>query len=536
MKKNIFLIIFNIALIVGILNIFHVIIGFAKTPSGQVYLATGHYYLDYFEYYLQPVSQGARGSWLYERFDLERPVKTIFGAWQNVMIGKSGAFFGLSAVASYWISIVIFSIIFCLLIYLAITKLLAKESFLKQFLAYIIALFAAPFFKIAVISGKIKFFTFHFWNDKAVIYDRFGGVPYHISSSILMLLVLIIVGDSLEKLEKVSKKRLFLNTTIVITILVFLLTFSPESFFLLVASIGFLFAGLTIYYFLKKRKFLPRLIFFLGIPLIIVIPIGFWVKNYLVNYLYAGISQMETTWQINPPFIDVLLTTGPIIILALFGSIKFFRQITPLKLIFTIFVTVSYGVFFSPLNRYLGTTNTRFLTSINYVFFGALAVSGIKKTKLLLVITTILFLLFLPANIEGLKTKLNDSNLFSPITYLPKGIIDGFKQLEATGETKVVLTTPAQFLGTIVPIYTGKRVYISRPGQSNYYQKAYLADQFYLGLMPEKEAKYFLLKNNIGYVILTSIEAYPKKNVSKYNFLREIYKNEDIVIFKLVLI
>ena len=62
-KKYQWLTIITISLIVATINIFHVIIGLAKTPDGFTYLATGHYYLDYFEY-LQHISAGIAGRWL----------------------------------------------------------------------------------------------------------------------------------------------------------------------------------------------------------------------------------------------------------------------------------------------------------------------------------------------------------------------------------------------------------------------------------------------------------------------------------------
>jgi len=112
-------------------------------------------------------------------------------------------------------------------------------------------------------------------------------------------------------------------------------------------------------------------------------------------------------------------------------------------------------------------------------------------------------------------------------------MVDGFKFLETVPGQQTVLTTPAQFLGSVVSIYSGKPVYLVRPGQQpDYVQKSESSAKFYWNIFSEDQAKAFMDKNQIGFVVLTSIEGYPPNNLKNYKFLKEIYHNQDIVIYE----
>ena len=521
------ILVINIGLITSIINILHVIIGYARTLPGQVYLATGHYYLDYFEY-LQAISQGQHGQWLWENdYITSVKIKTIFGMWQYLIFGKIGLLFHLSPTAAYWGTKIILSIILSVLIFFVIKKILINKPFYWQLAAYVLTLFSAPFFKI-VINNNLKIIPYRFWNDQATLFNRFGNIPYHISDQIVVLLLILIVTNSLDKIVSLSKKTVITRFIVIVGLLSFLLSFSPASFLLIVASLI-----LTLIWLLfSKQSFLK--IKFLGIILSIIFPLSVLMKNFYINKFFGGVSQIESNWQIHPPLIFVLLTTGPILLFFWIGFKNYFRQLTTIKIIFFSFVFSSYLMFFSPLAFYLKTTNVRFLSPLNYTLLAVLTVVGIKKLKTLLVVCLILLLLFIPGNFEGIRSQINDPNLVSPISYLPKGIIDGFKFLDTLPGKQTVLTTPAQFLGMIASIYSGKPVYLNRPGLYKYDEKVNITARFYLGLLEERQAKEFLEKNQIGFIILTSIENYPLDKLGQYNFLKKIYQNKDIVIFQYI--
>lgn len=519
------LLIINIGFIVGIINILHVIIGYARTLPGQVYMATGHYYLDYFEY-LQAISQGQHGQWLWKNdYMANIKIETIFGMWQYLIFGKIGQLFNLSPIATYWGTNILLSIILCLLIFFVIKKILFNKPFYWQLAAYILTLFSAPFFKI-LINNKITFTPFRFWNDQAVLINRFGSVPYHISAQIIILLI-IIISDSLDKIPSLTKKDIIVKTMFLIGLLLFLLSFSPASFLLITSSLI-----MTIVWLILSKQSILK-IKFLAIALLVSLPISFFMKFFYINKFFSDVSQVESAWQIHPPLTHVFLTIGPILLFCLFGLKNYFRNLNTVKTVLLSFVLSSYFMFFSPVALLLKTTNMRFLSPLNYIFLAVLTVLGIKKLKHLLLVCIMLLLLFIPANIDAIKIQINDPNLVSSISYLPKDVVDGFKYLSFLPGDQKVLTTPAQFIGMIVPVYSGKQVYLNRPGLYYYDKKIDLVSRFYWNTLGgENESKKFLEKNQIGYVVLTSLEDYPIDKLTGYKFLKKIYQNNNIVIYQ----
>ena len=101
-KKTVFISVLCFALMVAILSILHVILGFAKTPPGTVYLATGHYYLDYY-YYLQFVAQGLRGYWLPHQYSAIDDPSIYFQLEPYVLFGQLFRIFHLSPIIVYWL-------------------------------------------------------------------------------------------------------------------------------------------------------------------------------------------------------------------------------------------------------------------------------------------------------------------------------------------------------------------------------------------------------------------------------------------------
>src|SRR3989339_1417412 len=103
-KKYQWLTIIVISLIVATINIFHVIIGLAKTPTGFTYLATGHYYLDYFEY-LQHIAAGMAGRWIPTNYFTTGPSLADWRFFPYIILGKIARIFHFSPVTIYWVAV-----------------------------------------------------------------------------------------------------------------------------------------------------------------------------------------------------------------------------------------------------------------------------------------------------------------------------------------------------------------------------------------------------------------------------------------------
>lgn len=537
MKKiinwNRFIVILVIAIIVAGISILHVIVGYAKTPGGMVYLWTGHYYLDYFEY-VQAIVQGMRGKWLWENyFATDDPTRSFLGIWQYLLLGKIGKIFHLDPISTYWLEVFLFSFIFAILIFQIIKKLMPDSLFVHKLCAFFLSLFAAPFYQIVKDSTQWKLISYGFWNDRNIFWERFESIPYHTISHILSLLVILLLADSLEKAHRLTSRSVLFRGLLGGFILIYLLLFSPSSALLLILTIFLVTFVYSVWSLKQKQKKYQNLILFAGIIFVLVIPVGILIRNHLNSTASRLVLEFESGWQERPGFRLMILTLGPVLIASFFGISNFLMRMTAIRFIFLSLLTISYGIFFSPVASYLGTTNTRFLTPLSYILFSTMAVLRFKSARSAIVVTFILLLFFLPANIEGFRSILNDRNISSPISYLPKGIIEGFRYLDKISEKGNALTTPSQFLGSVLPIYTDRHVYVARHNTTpNYIEKNIRASNFYLGTMTKGEALEFLSKNNLKFVVLTSIEGYEVKPLYLYSFLKEIYKNKDIVIFE----
>ncbi|OGK17654.1 hypothetical protein A2774_03635 [Candidatus Roizmanbacteria bacterium RIFCSPHIGHO2_01_FULL_39_12c] len=522
-----------ISFIVAVLNMLHVFIGYAKTPPGTVFLWTGHYYLDYFEY-VQAIAQGQRGEWIWQNyFATDDPSRTFLGIWQFLLYGKIGKLLFLGPFAAYWFFVFAFTFSFVFLSYMAIEKLLPDSTQIKKMAAFLLTVFAAPFFSLEMTRSGFAISNFGFWNDGNNFWERYGAVPYHTLAKILMLVVIFLVGDTLANLSKLQLKQVASRSLAAGLIMIYLLIFSPSSTVLLCAAIGLTSIIILITGVLKKHHHPGKLILFLLLLFTLVIPAGLAVKNYLATTSYAVVSQYESAWQEKPPFSLMFLTIGPIVAAAILGVRGYLKKLTPVRILFITLVISSYGLFYSPIPKLLGTTNSRFLTPLSFILFGVLAVGGFKKIRPLFVLVILLLLLYLPANLQAFKIIMNDDHLFSPISYLPKGIIDGFKFVGGLHGDTVVLLTPSQLLGSVFPIFAKRHVYVARPNITpNYLEKNIRTSNFYLGAMSNEDALSFLHNNKIDTVVLTSIEGYNVQVLFRYPFLEEIYRNKDIIIFK----
>jgi hypothetical protein len=519
----------NIALFVSFLSIFRIIIGYINNPPGFTYLAVGHYYLDYFEY-LQQTAQGMMGHWtVLNQFATDDPSLTILGWGQYLIIGKIAKIFHLSVVTGYWLSVFILVFLFLLSIYFIIKKLLPKLSFTYQLVAWFFCLFAAPF-----INAKLV--PYDYWYAPMSFFHRFGGVPHHLSTGILTVLILLISADIFNGLKEKVLSKIIWKITTVTGLLVLLLTFAPLQVVNLISAIfllGFIF--------FIKNKSANNLIYFLSLIVLVILPTAWLIKT---SHDGGGLFQRaiiwETSQEYHPELSLIFLTIGPILVFAFLGLRRYFKEISNIRWLLLFYVFFSYLYFSSPLARYFGTFNGRFLSPSVYILFGSLGIIGIieignwfgKAKKIL----AALLIALLSGYFVWLTTIIFLS--FGPIdqtSYLPNSIYNGMQFLGNQSDKKAVLTSPDKYFGMIVPVFADKNVYIARPiFTPDFENKLNIADQFYLGNMTYEAAKKFITNNQIGFIFLTFMEKYPSKNLEKYQFLKIIYDKQGVKIYEVL--
>ena len=532
---------------VALLNVSKVIIGAFQTTKDATYLAVGYYFYDYFQY-IQYIVQGMRGHWLVENpFDPYDKSKTFIAFGQYLLIGKLANIFRWSPYFAYWLTLFVLMIILSLLIFYLIKRLIPNEKFFIQISAWLLSLFAAPFIKVIYVNNHLQIIPYEYWYAPMSIFHRFGVLPHHLTSSILIILILLLTDRIISHLGNLNWLWIFKNTLVVSLLLVFMLTFALFQVINLMSSfmiVGWIYFNL---YLLKNNKqSVYKLIIFLGLTLIIIFPSAIFTKISLqsIDSFKRG-SIWEIALQNYPRFWEFFAVTGPILIFVPFGIRAFFESKIPLKFLFFFYTFFSYLYFYSPLAAFFGSHNGRFVNSIVYVLFGVLTILGIKEvvsrlTKKPVLLTNILIALLLGYFIIVTSVIYKSLPGVDAFSYLPKELITGIKILDRQSDKKVVLTSPMLSLGMIVPIIVDRKVYLERSFSTpDFENKTVIVDQFYAGIMTKEQAEQLVIANNIGYVILSSLETqqfynYKASILEAYPFLKKIYENKEVIIYKVL--
>ncbi len=545
MKRIHYFIITSISILVSILAIFHVIVGWLKTPQGFIYLWTGHYYLDYF-YYLTPIAQGARGVWLsFQQFATD-DTSQYPHLWPYIIFGHIGSLFHFSAVTTYWSTIFILFFAVSLLIFFTIRKLLSGEKFTTQFLAFLFAIFATPFFFFSTQGKNLNVDLYDFWYSTSTFFRRFEPIPHHILTSLFVLLSFLSFSRFIDSLSVKKTRNTIFFAAISMALLLLILTFNSYNTITPVVAI-FLTSG---WYILKnlfsknKRGVVTIILFCFVLGLLFVLTAEGFKNFYSHTTFMANFKNTESGLHQNPGVRLLLLSIGPLILFFPFGILQFLHHRSPIKILFFMLFLASYLLYFSPIDTMLGTHNGRFLSPLSSVFLGSVGILGMvqissffKRFRLIVFssLVALLILSFVPPTIQSLANSINDRNIFSPITYLSSEIIAGWKYIDRQPTKGSVLMTPSQFLGTLVPTFTGRSTYVARHiATPNYIEKNITASNFYLGTMSPVQALELLRQNHIAYVMLTSIEGYDSAPLYRYPFLNEVYKNKDTLIFQVI--
>jgi hypothetical protein len=522
----------------SILNIIRVIMGAFQTPPGQTYLAIGHSYLDYLEY-TQQIAQGIYGhTSVANQFTTNDPTQTIIGWGQYLLIGYIAKFFHASPFLAYWVAVFILSVGVLFVSFVLIRKILNTQPFSYQLTAFLFSIFAVPF--ITLSFHPLTITPIEFFYSPISLFHRLGGVPHHLMTT-LCISISILLSSSILQNGILKKWRTFYTKLVLFILLsLTLLTFAPLQIFSLLSAVG-----TTICFYIwwnfhlhKQSSDLKPLFIFLVMLSITVLPAALFIKSiHGSQELFVRAIAWERTQQYHATLLELLGTLGPILFLVPFGIRAYFKSLTPLKLILFLFVAFSYLYFSTDLAYFFGTFNQRLLTPLSYILFAILSIYGLRSIttrfpyRSLLSTGIISLYLFYFTVITILILKSFGGS--DALGYMPNDFFTGIKMLNQQSDSKAVLTSSYKNLGILIPSVVDRNVYVGRIiFTPDYPQKQNTADQFYAGNMNEKEAYQFLQTNNIGYIIVSSIEPYPKENMLKYPFISEIYENSFLTILQ----
>ncbi len=528
-----------IAIIISLLNIVNVILGLAKTLPNQIYLASGHYYLDYLTY-LQAIIQGKRGGWFYynpySATDLSR---TIFIYWPYLLIGEIGKLFRLSPFFLYWLAVFTFSTVIIVLAYLMMKKLLLNHQ--ATLIALLFFLFSTPFYYFRWEANGLKPTYVKIWYSYSTLADRFRPVPHHLLAYILTILALFLMSQSLFFIGKGLSGAAFKRIIMFFLTIFFLLTIYPYYAlnFILAAVIVSLILILTP----GKTKGTVKVSFLFTLAAaLFTLMLGLVFKNLAKNFpSFAQAAQYDLPFQEHPRWYYIFLDLGPLIIFVPLGLKSFFGKLNEARIVVLSFVLASFVLYLSFTNTLIGTFNQRFLGPVNYILLGSLAVLGIesiagfwkKNQRLLLILLSLLVLIsFMPLNLKDFKEKLNDPNLNTRLTL---GHLQGVLALADYPGEGCILTTPYGFSSLAIPVFVDRKVCLGRIiFVSDFEKKEGLNYLFYQGQITEEEARDFVKKSRAAYVFLAAADGYQAGPLARYSFLKPVFNNGEAVIFKVL--
>ena len=534
-KNYQWLTIITISLIVATLNIFHVIIGLAKTPAGYSYLATGHYYLDYFVY-LQHIASGMAGHWLPANFFSTDDINIEWRFFPYILLGKIAWIFHLSPMTVYWLAVFILTALTLIGFYYLINLMLPKETFSIKIIAFLISIFSGPVYQIFINNGRLILNPYDFWYGPSSFIRRFEVVPYHALGLLLLILIIIFINKVWNIMPSLSKKSILNRGFWVAVLIIILMTFLP----LALASLILALLIISAIYFIKSKNNRLKIFLFNAVLLFLIVPVAIILRR---SSGYGGWS-FEVNWISYLPWWFMLLNLGPIVLFFPFGVKEYLNGKNFLRYLLFIITLVSYGLYLSPVAYYLGIHNLRFFSSISYISYGVLTVLGIKKIssifkkydKMVVILLSMLLIFYSCfLTFYTLKNRLLGLDLTTPtstLTYLPNPIIAGLQSLRSYPQANV-LTGPWSQVGLIIPVFSYKKVFVGRPiSTNNIENKQAISDLFYSGKMTENEAKIFLKTNKLNFVILTSLDNYDINNINHYLFLKPVFINPLITIWK----
>jgi hypothetical protein len=227
-----------LSIFIGLFNIIIVIIGAFQTPPGHIYLAVGHYFADYF-IYTQQIAQGIFGHWLVRnQFTTNDPVQTLIGWGQYLMIGRIASVFRLSPFTAYWCAVFLLTLTLCVLMFVIIKRILSDQPFFIRISAFLFSIFAVPFVTVTILENHVFITPFSFFYAPITMFQRLGGVPHHLSTTICIIGALLLAADCISCADKKQWKKMSIDGILLTVLLLLCLTFAPLQIITAMSSIG----------------------------------------------------------------------------------------------------------------------------------------------------------------------------------------------------------------------------------------------------------------------------------------------------------
>lgn len=505
------------------------------TPPGKVFLGTVHFPPDYFNY-LTNIVQGEKNFLKSTVLYTQEKIPENYLRWPFVILGRIHYLTGIGIAEIYNLANIVFLVSFLWAVY-KFLKIIFPGEPEKRVLAFLFFAFSMAWPVIHFGSEGIQLSYYYQWYNIGNIFVRFGQTPHHLLGNTLLTLGFLLLVIWFEKNNQQDSRKRAVNAFLLFIFGFLSASLSPTHFVIsviasFVALILFTFSRKTLF---RSGNFVPCLSFVAGgIPSLIYI--------YLLHKTepYNAVAIWEVVQQLNINAKTLFLSGGLIIILAFFGVIPLWRKRGFGPIFSLVYTFISLIFYMSDIPFRMGMTNVRFWPQTVYIFLGVMGaegiyyISGLFKKKKEFVLALILLFYFLTVTFsiyaylrDNIKDRTNNS-----FFYLDKNVYQAYLYVHDNLPDKSIFIMP-WVLNESFPAFTGRRVYYGDAVSHltiNSAEKTNKAMEFLDGKMTEDEISTFFERGNISYVLNFNNGQY-----EKYPFLKKVYSNPVVSVYKVVL-
>lgn len=513
-----------ISLFVLVLSFYPILYRYQTTPAGRTYMGTEFFTQD-FAGYVSTINQGRKGEWFYrDKFTSENLPSTIL-YFPYLLLGQVARILNLNALVMYHLARLGLGVLYLLLTY-QITKLFfsqnSKTDSLKRIISFLLIIFTSslPMF----IGGKFSSSSLSQTTAEIQVFTRYVIQPHYLLGNILLLFLIFSV---LRLISNVKKRAgdLFYPSFFAVFCLSF---FRPSHSLLLILSLLIF----NLYLFFTKQ--LNKRIFFFSVGnLFFALPGIFYLSYLKNNFPFLPYFSYDLNSGVGVSLTDFIFSFGLNFLLVVFGlGILFKKRKLEGKVVFLYCYLCAVVLCLFILSQIIPFNSLRFIQTPTFIIVGLLSpiiiFNLIKNFYLILVTCFLLILISMPSLFMDFKHQVK---LYYDAYYIwpPQKYFEGFSFLEKTSKTTDIVLTH-QSLSNLVPMITGNSVFWGHTNETlNYEKKKNLVEKFYQSEMKEDEARAFLSKNFVKYILVGREEKF--LGWRGYKFLKKIFSNEEIEIY-----
>lgn len=486
-------------------------------------------------FYPSMILQGRDGAWGIIDTHTIRPVQRIYVHTYFILLGKIAKLCSLNPVAMYQIARVAGGMLFFAALYRLII-LLVPPAYRLFALLFSVGVETGPL--ISSIAGSWTSWQPSF--DNQITYERFFGLPHHITGEALGLLLL---AELFLSVRRPTMARAFLIGALTLATAIILPSYIAIVG-LTVMTVWFVWAGV--------RGDLARIFppFFLTGSIYAAVALVMH-REFSKGLPWTVSAIAEKSWwetgTLLAQYSSSLLLYAPWIILCWGIAILRWRKINAHLqwLILTMSAWVVFPFFLIPLAKtsWFPLANFRLVDATQYVPAGIVASLGLG-----------LFVETLPGNVRrvtrmGLSILLLVSSLLLTTHYTrqtlerQKTLWSNIYPLASTWDVITTLHTYVEkgsgvlvreYVGEILPAFANVRVFIGGPhGFPDWPERQQLAILFFSGRMSDADTRSFLLRENISYVFYGPDEKAVNETGSLYpTVLVPVLSTESVVLYR----